>query len=171
MFHHSGEPARVEVPGATGIHPWPLQVALGPNYFVLEARFIFQVSWLVTSGWGKSSFGWATAEGPPPKIWQGWQRLQLVFIRWDLFNHFNNAVFSVGWVRQKNQQWICLFSLTLGRLTGAQVLLAYPSCNFLPSSSLVVFFDFEHNKNEPEGKGIKTCDRKPWILGPCYWLP
>ena len=29
-----------------------------------------------------------------------------------------------------------------------------------PSSSLVVFFDFEHNKNELEGKGVKICDRK-----------
>jgi len=29
------------------------------------------------------------------------------------------------------------------------------------SSSLVVFFDFEHHKNELEGKGVKICDRKP----------
>jgi len=28
------------------------------------------------------------------------------------------------------------------------------------SSSLVVFFDFEHNKIELEGKGVKICDRK-----------
>jgi len=28
------------------------------------------------------------------------------------------------------------------------------------SSSLVVFFDFEHNKTELKGKGVKICDRK-----------
>ena len=131
-FTFPGELARVQVPGAAGIHSWPLQVTL-PGYLslkFLEARFFFQVSWLVTSGWGKSSIGWAPAKGPSPEIWQGWQRLQLVrnlffvaILFWSSDTRLSLSspvtVFSVGWVKP-NQQSICLFSLTLGRLTGAQ---------------------------------------------------
>ena len=41
------------------------------------------------------------------------------------------TVLSVGWVKL-NQRWICLFSLTLGHLTGSQSHSTYPSFTFSP---------------------------------------
>ena len=83
----------------------------------LALKNFHQISWLVTSGWGKSRVGWAPAKGPSPKIWQRWQRLQLVCNMypkfWSSFSWSFVTVSPVGWVKL-NQQWICLFSLTLG---------------------------------------------------------
>ena len=87
-----------------------------------------------------------------------------------LVTFFHTALFSVG-LMKPNQQWTCLFNSILGRLTGVlgcSIFLLI--CFYSPSSSLVVFFDFDHNKNELEGGEVKICDQKRWKLGPSYWL-
>ena len=89
----------------------------------------------------------------------------------------SHVIPSVGCMKL-NQQWICLFSLTLGLHIGICLVslcienghsLQYMLKTMFPSSSLVVFFDFETKSNDlQEPRRIKTRDQKQRELGPSY---
>ena len=157
----------------------------------------------MTSGWGKSSAGWAPVKGPKPENEQRLQKRQVantvltntsfhihhthIYPTFILFSKrtltakvVSHVIPSVGCMKL-NQQWICLFSLTLGLHIGIYLVslcienghsLQYMLKTMFPSSSLVVFFDFETKSNDlQEPRRIKTRDQKQRELGPSYWSP
>ena len=161
----------------------------------------------MTPGRGKSSAGGAPDKGPKQENEQRLQKHQVantvlcnspfrihhthMYITFILFSKktlraevVSHVIPSVGCVNL-NQQWICLFSWTLGLHIGIYLLsvtnslcmenwhsLQYIFKTILPSSSLVVFFDFETKSDDlQEPRRIKTRDQKQRELGPSYWSP
>ena len=152
----------------------------------------------MTSGRGKFSAGRAPVKGPKLENEQRLQKHQVANTVLSNFpfriNHTHTILIisskrtltvevvlhvfhSVGCMKL-NQQWICLFSLILGLHIGICLVslcignghsLQYMLKTILPSSSLVVFFDFETKSNDlQEPRRIKTRDQKQRELGPSY---